>query len=128
VALAAASAWVVLVYIAAPRLLPWFGPSYAVLGGLLNLLLCVQWINGIGRPAIRLLSASWDPNRIRNALCVSAGAAIALSLLATGQYGAYAAAGAALAGAVLINGQAIRAALRLSRTAVVAENLAAHKG
>jgi O-antigen/teichoic acid export membrane protein len=115
VALAAASTWVALLLLAAPWLLPLFGPPYSELGTLFSILLCMQWINGAGRPAIRFLSAAWDPKRIRNALCISAGVAILISVLATRQYGAYAAALATLAGALLINGQAIFAALRTSR-------------
>lgn len=118
VALASASTWVALLLIAAPWLLPLFGAPYAVLGTLLTVLLCMQWINGTGRPAIRFLSASWHPTRIRNALCISAGVAIAISLGATRQHGAYAAAVATLAGALLINGQAIFAALRTPVSAV----------
>lgn len=125
VALAAASTWVALLLIAAPWLLPLFGPPYAALGTLFSVLLCMQWINGAGRPAIRVLSASWHPIRIRNALCLSTGAAVLISLLATRQYGAYAAAAAMLAGALLINGQAVFAALRTSRTAEGANNLTA---
>jgi hypothetical protein len=87
-----------------------------MLGALLTVLLCMQWINGAGRPAIRFLSASWHPRRIRNALCISAGVAILISLLATRRHGAYAAAAATSAGVLLINGQAIFAALRTSRT------------
>jgi hypothetical protein len=116
VALAAASTWVALLLVAAPWLLSLFGPPYAMLGALLTVLLCMQWINGAGRPAIRFLSASWHPRRIRNALCISAGVAILISLLATRRHGAYAAAAATSAGVLLINGQAIFAALRTSRT------------
>jgi hypothetical protein len=124
VALAAASTWVALLLIVAPWLLALFGPPYAVLGTLLTVLLCMQWVNGTGRPAIRLLSASWHPKRIQNALCISAGVAMLISLVATPQHGAYAAAVAALAGALLINGQAVVAALRASRTVDVVDSLA----
>jgi len=131
VALAAASTWVALLLIAAPWLLPLFGPPYAVLGTLLTVLLCMQWITGIGRPAIRFLSASWHPKRIRNALCISGGVAIAISLVSTRQHGAYAAAVATFAGALLINGQAIFAALRISerlRTGVSVSQAPARPG
>jgi hypothetical protein len=128
VALAAASTWVALLLAVAPWLLRSFGTPYAELGTLFTVLLGMQWINGTGRPAIRVLSAYWNPRRIRNALCVSAGAAILIALLTTRQYGAYAAAAAMLAGALLINGQAIFAALRTSRTLDVADSLAAHSG
>ncbi len=120
-ALAAASTWVALLLVAAPWLLPLFGPPYAELGTLFTVLLCTQWLNGAGRPAIRVLSASWHPRRIRNALGVSAAAAILIALFATRQYGAYAAAGATLAGALLLNGQAVLAALRMSRSADAAD-------
>jgi len=111
--------------IAAPWLLHLFGSPYAALGGLFTVVLCMQWINGAGRPAIRLLSAYWHRRLIRNALCISAGVAILISLLATRRHGAYAAAIASLAGALLINGQAILGALRTSRTLAVADELRA---
>ena len=108
--------------VAAPWLLPLFGPAYAQLGILFTVLLCMQWINGTGRPAIRFLSATWPSGRIRCALCLSGGICMTISLLATRQHAAYAAAVAMLAGALLITGQAIFAALRRSHTTEVTDN------
>jgi hypothetical protein len=122
VALAAASTWVALLLAAAPWLLPLFGPPYAELGTLFTVLLCMQWINGFGRPAIRFLSASWHPRRIRIALCIGGGVAVAIALVAIREHGAYAAGIAMLAGALLINGQAVFAALRMARTREVADD------
>jgi O-antigen/teichoic acid export membrane protein len=114
---AAASAWVAIILVVAPALLVLYGEPYASLSSLLTLLLCVQWVNGTGRPSIRYLAAHWPPNRIRSALVLSALVAILLCVLGAPLYGTYGAAVASLVGALILNGQAVYAAVRVARAA-----------
>jgi hypothetical protein len=115
VAIGFASTWLAILLIAGPWLLKNYGYPYSTLGPLLIILLCTQWINGAGRPAINYLISVWQPRMVRNALSISALAAIAIALFGARTYGAYAAGAAALVGALTINGQAGIAALRLIR-------------
>ena len=112
VSLATASACVAAVGILTPWFIGWYGRAYTGLTVLFLIVFLMQWVNGLGRPAIRRLAADWDLRRIRRALITSMGVAIALSTLGIGQFGAVAAALGSLAGAVLLNGQAIISAFR----------------
>jgi O-antigen/teichoic acid export membrane protein len=114
---AASSTWVAIILVVAPTLLVLYGQPYASLSGLLTILLCMQWVNGTGRPSIRYLAAHWPPTRIRTALVLSALVAILICLLAAPIYGTYGAAIASLIGAVILNGQAVYAAVRVARAA-----------
>jgi hypothetical protein len=115
VALGFASTWLAILLIIGPWLLIQYGASYAGLGTLLIIMLCVQWINGVGRPAISYLSGTWPPAMVRNVLSIGAVVAIAITLFGAHTYGAYAAAFAALVGALLVNGWAGLAATNVVR-------------
>jgi hypothetical protein len=117
VALGFASIWLAILLIFGPWLLNQYGAPYDGLGMLLIILLCTQWVNGVGRPAISYLAGTWHPRFIRNALSISAIVAISIAILGARDYGAYAAGFAAIVGALLVNGQAGIAAWRLVRTA-----------
>jgi O-antigen/teichoic acid export membrane protein len=107
VSLATTSIFVLLVGILTPWLVSWYGAAYAGLTDLFLLLYLTQWVNGTGRPAIRQLAADWDLGRIRRIMLISTTGAIALTLIGIGRYGPVAAAVGVLAGAVLLNGQAL---------------------
>jgi O-antigen/teichoic acid export membrane protein len=112
VSLATTSAFVVLVAVLTPWLVSWYGAAYTGLTGLFVLLFLTQWVNGVCRPALRQLAADWDIGRIRRIMFISMAAAIVLSLVGIGRYGATAAAIGMLAGAVLLHGQALQSAFR----------------
>ncbi|HVW68112.1 MAG TPA: hypothetical protein VHB68_04015 [Steroidobacteraceae bacterium] len=116
VSLATTSLCVVAVAILTPWFVGWYGPAYAGLTLMFLLLFLMQWVNGAARPAVRRLAADWDLRRVRRALVTSMGVAIVLSTLGIGRYGAVAAAVGMLAGAVVLNAQAILAALKQVRT------------
>jgi hypothetical protein len=75
------------------------------------LLLAVQWVNGIGRPAIRHAVVEWDARRIGVAVGSGAVAVLVVCALGVATYGALAAAAASLIGALIVNGRAIALAL-----------------
>ncbi len=112
VSLATTSTFVVGVALLTPWLVSWYGAAYTGLTGLFVLLFLTQWVNGACRPALRQLAADWDLGRIRRIMFVSMAAAIVLSLIGIGRYGATAAAVGMLAGAVLLHGQALLSAFR----------------
>jgi O-antigen/teichoic acid export membrane protein len=113
VSLATTTTCVLAVGILTPLLfVGWYGPAYSGLTLLFILLFVTQWINGAARPAIRRLAADWDQHRIRRVLFSSMAVAIVLSVLGVDQFGPVAAAVGVLAGAVLLNGQAIESAFR----------------
>jgi hypothetical protein len=112
VSLATTSACVLAVAILTPLFLSWYGPAYSGLTLLFILLFVTQWVNGVSRPAMRRLAADWDLHRIRRVLFTSMSVAIVLSVFGVDRFGAVAAAVGVLAGAVLLNGQAIESAFR----------------
>lgn len=112
VSLATSTVCVVLVGLLTPVFVGWYGPDYSGLTLLFVLLLVTQWVNGASRPAVRRLAADWDLHRIRRVLFTSMTAAIVLSVLGIDRYGPVAAAVGVLAGAVLMNGQALQSAFR----------------
>ena len=61
---------------------------------------------------MRRLAADWDLHRIRRVLFTSMSVAIILSVFGVDRFGAVAAAVGVLAGAVLLNGQAIESVFR----------------
>jgi hypothetical protein len=112
VSLATTSACVLAVAILTPLFLTWYGPAYSGLTLLFILLFITQWVNGVSRPAMRRLAADWDLHRIRRVLFTSMSVAIILSVFGIDRFGAVAAAVGVLAGAVLLDGQAIESAFR----------------
>jgi hypothetical protein len=114
VSMATTSSVVVLVGLLTPWLVGWYGAAYTGLTDLFVLLFLTQWVGGAFRPALRQLAAHWDVGRIRRIMFISMAAAILLSLIGIGRYGAAAAAVGMLAGASLLNGQALLAAFRRS--------------
>ena len=75
------------------------------------LLLCVQWTNGVGRPAVRQAVVAWDARRIGVTLGSGALAVVLVCALGVTTYGALAAAAASLVGALIVNARAIIMAL-----------------
>jgi hypothetical protein len=71
----------------------------------------VQWVNGLGRPAVRHAVLAWDTRRI--GVTLGSGALVAVLICAFGvtAYGALAAAAASLAGALIVNARAILQAI-----------------
>jgi hypothetical protein len=112
VSLATTTTCVLAVAILTPWFVSWYGADYSGLALLFVLLFITQWVNGAARPAIRRLAADWDLHRIRRILFTSMSVAILLSVFGIDSYGTVAAAVAVLAGAVLLNGQAIESAFR----------------
>jgi hypothetical protein len=112
VSLATTSACVLAVAILTPLFLSWYGPAYSGLTLLFILLFITQWVNGVSRPAMRRLAADWDLHRIRRVLFTSMSVALILSVFGVDRFGAVAAAVGVLAGAVLLNGQALESAFR----------------
>jgi hypothetical protein len=80
------------------------------------LLLGVQWINGVGRPAVRRAVVTWDARRIGVAVGSGAVAVVLICALTVATYGALAAAAASLIGALIVNGRAIAMSLSDGRT------------
>jgi hypothetical protein len=95
----------------------WYGPAYSGISLLFALLFVTQWVTGAARPALRQLAADWDRHRIRRIMFVSMVGAIALSLAGVSDFGPLATAVGGLAGALLLNGQALESALKRVNTA-----------
>jgi hypothetical protein len=110
VSMVTTSASVLAVALTTPWIIEQYGVDYAGLAVVFVLLFLTQWLNGAGRPAIRHLAAHWDLLRARRILTVSMVAAIAVSMLGIGSFGAIGAAMGVCAGALFMNGQAIQAA------------------
>lgn len=89
-----------------------FGYPYKEQFTIYAVLLGMQWVNGIGRPAIRQVVVSWDAPRILTALRSGALAAVLVCGLTINLYGALSAAVASLIGALILNAWAITSALR----------------
>lgn len=110
VSLATTTVCVVAVAIATPWIIDLYGIDYTKLATLFVLLFATQWINGVGRPAIRHLAARWNAALVRRMLFVSMTVAIASSVVGIPTYGALGAAVSVLLGALLLNAQAVQAA------------------
>jgi O-antigen/teichoic acid export membrane protein len=104
--------------LAVALLTPWFtsmyGSPYTHLTALFVLLLGMQWITGVCRPAIRELAANWDLRQIRMMMLFSATATMVIAFVGIPQYGPLAAAVAAFIGFALQYGMATVAALRVA--------------
>jgi hypothetical protein len=105
--------------IAAPVTLAAYGPPYTSLITVYALLLGVQWINGVGDPAVRDAVVGWDARRIQLSVGSGALAAVLICAFGVAGYGALAAATGALIGALIVNARAIAGALQRSRQAAV---------
>jgi hypothetical protein len=110
-ALAYSSAFVVPLLLLAPATLALYGKPYDAQLAVYALLLGVQWVNGLGRPAVRLAVVEWDTRRIGVAFGSAAVAVVLICALGVTAYGALAAAAASLVGALIVNGRAIGTAL-----------------
>jgi hypothetical protein len=109
-ALLYSSLFVVPLLVVAPLTLRIYGSPYSAQVVVYALLLAMQWVNGVGRPAVRHAVVYWDAASIRAA--VGFGALAALVVCASiGSFGALAAAAATLLGAVVLNAWAIVNAL-----------------
>lgn len=97
--------------VAAPLTLALYGEPYTAQLTVYALLLSVQWANGVGRPGVRHAVVEWDTKRISVAVVSGAVAAVLVCALGVSSYGALAAAGGALIGALIVNARAITSAL-----------------
>jgi hypothetical protein len=120
-ALLYSSLFVVPLLAVAPLTLQIYGPPYSAQIVVYALLLAMQWVNGVGRPAIRYAVVYWDAPSIRAAVGLGALAALVLCASAVGSFGALAAAAATLVGAVVLNAWAIVNALRARAVAPPSE-------
>jgi hypothetical protein len=111
VALVSSSAFIVPLLVLAPMTLALFGKPYDSQLTVYVLLLGVQWLNGVGRPAIRRAVMIWDTRLIGIAVGSGALAAILVCALGVQSFGALAAAAGSLLGALIVSGRAIAAAL-----------------
>jgi hypothetical protein len=112
VALFYSCALVVPLLILAPTTLALYGNPYDSNLTIYALLLGVQWVNGAGRPAVRLAVVAWDARRIGLVIGSGAVAGVLICSLGVAIYGAMAAAGGSLIGALILNGGAILMAFR----------------
>jgi hypothetical protein len=110
-ALVYSSAFVVPLLILAPATLALYGKPYDSQLAVYALLLGVQWLNGVGRPAVRHAVVDWDARRIGVVVGSGAVAGVLICALGVTTYGALAAAAASLIGALIVNGRAIGMAL-----------------
>ena len=110
-ALVYSSAFVVPLLVLAPPTLALYGKPYDLHLTVYALLLGVQWINGVGRPAVRHAVVVWDARRIGVAVGSGAVAVVLICAVTVATYGALAAAAASLIGALIVNGRAIAMAL-----------------
>jgi hypothetical protein len=95
----------------APATLAFYGKPYDSQFAVYALLLGVQWVNGLGRPAVRHAVVQWDVRRIGTAVGSGAAAVVLCCAGGVAAYGALAAAAASLIGALIVNGRAIAMAL-----------------
>jgi hypothetical protein len=112
VALFYSCALVVPLLVLSPGTLALYGNPYDSNLAIYALLLGVQWVNGAGRPAVRLAVAAWDARRIGLVIGSGAVAGVLICSLGVAVYGAIAAAGGSLIGALILNGGAIQMAFR----------------
>ena len=110
-ALVYSSALVVPLLVLASPTLALFGAPYDSQLTVYALLLGVQWVNGVGRPAVRHAVVRWDTRRIGITIGSGAVAVVVICALGVTRYGALAAAAASLIGACIVNARAIGMAL-----------------
>jgi len=110
-ALVYSSAFVVPLLLSASATLALYGKPYDSQLTVYALLLGVQWVNGVGRPAVRQAVVEWNARRIGVAVGSGAVAVVLICALSVTAYGALAAAAASLIGALIVNGRAISMAL-----------------
>lgn len=110
VSLATTTLCVLAVALVTPWIVDQYGVDYTKLTELFVLLFATQWLNGVGRPAIRHLAADWNFALTRRILFISMAVAIVSSLVGIPVYGAFGAAISVFLGALLLNGQAAQAA------------------
>jgi hypothetical protein len=110
-ALGYSSALVAPLLVLAPSTLAFFGKPYDSQLTVYALLLVGQWVNGVGRPAVRHAVVDWDARRIGLSVGSGALAAVLVCALGVATYGALAAAAASLVGALILNARAIAMAL-----------------
>jgi O-antigen/teichoic acid export membrane protein len=110
VSLTTTTCCVAVIAIATPWIVDLYGASYTGLTLLFALLFAAQWLNGMGRPAIRHLAANWQLSLIRRILFVSMTFALVASFIGIPTYGALGAAISVCLGALLLNAQAVQAA------------------
>jgi len=103
VALLYSSALVLPLLLFAPTTLYLYGKPYDSHLTVYVLLLGVQWTNGAGRPAVRQAVAVWDTRRIGVAIGSGAVVAVLICALGVAKYGALAAVGGSLLGALILN-------------------------
>jgi hypothetical protein len=96
----------------APTTLALYGDPYDSNLTIYALLLGVQWVNGAGRPAVRFAAVAWDARRIGLVIGSGAAAGVLICSLGVAIYGAMAAAGGSLIGALILNAGAILLAFR----------------
>ena len=108
------SAFVTLLSAAAPMTLAVYGLPYRSQLLVYMLLLGEQWINSVGRPAVRYAALASNVPRARSAVGSSALAALFVSCSAVNLYGALAVAAATVIGAIILNLWAIIDALMVS--------------
>jgi hypothetical protein len=105
-----------------------YGSPYDSHLNIYALLLGVQWVNGVGRPALRQAVVRWDARRIGLTLGSGAVAVVLVCALGVASYGALAAAAASLIGALLVNARAIVLALAQLNRDESAPDTPAHTG
>lgn len=110
VSLTTTTCCVAIMAVGTPWIVDLYGDSYTGLTELFVLLFAAQWLNGVGRPAIRHLAAHWNPALIRRILFVSMTVALLASCVGIAAYGALGAAISVCLGSLLLNGQAVQAA------------------
>lgn len=108
------SAFVALLSAAAPMTLAIYGFPYKSQLLVYMLLLGEQWINSVGRPAVRYTALASSLPRVRSAVGCSALAVLFVSCSAVNLYGTLAVAAATLVGATILNLWAIIDTLRMS--------------
>ncbi len=114
-ALVYSSLFVGVLLLAAPLTLRIYGSPYSAQLAVYMLLLAMQWVNGVGRPAVRYSVVFWDAPRIRAAIGFGALATLLVCASAIGSFGALAAAFATLIGALVLNVWALVNALSAGR-------------
>jgi hypothetical protein len=107
VAVLYSSAFVLPLLALAATTLALYGKPYDSNLTIYALLLGVQWINGAGRPAVRQAVVDWDTRRIGVAICSGAVAAVLVCAPGVATYGALAAVGGSLLGALILTVSAI---------------------
>lgn len=89
--------------LASPWVLQIYGFPYSAQLAVFALLLGMQWVNGVGRPAMRHAVANWNASCLRPAVGSGALAALLVCATAVSSFGALAAAAATLIGMLVLN-------------------------